>query len=154
MNICFFSGSRSEYGLNNFLLRSLRKHKKNKIKLAISGLRKNSFLGMSELDIKKDNFRISKNIYLNLNNTSSLQVSKNFSKICEEMSIYFNKNKFDIAILIGDRYETLAVALAAYINRVPIAHIHGGEKTIDSLDDNYRHCISKLSNLHFVSHTI
>ena len=60
MNICFFSGSRSEYGLNNFLLRSLRKHKKNKIKLAISGLRKNSFLGMSELDIKKDNFRISK----------------------------------------------------------------------------------------------
>lgn len=153
MNICFFSGSRSEYGLNNFLLRSLRKHKKNKIKLAISGLRKNSFLGMSELDIKKDNFRISKNIYLNLNNTSSLQVSKNFSKICEEMSIYFNKNKFDIAILIGDRYETLAVALAAYINRVPIAHIHGGEKTIDSLDDNYRHCISKLSNLHFVSHT-
>ena len=130
MNICFFSGSRSEYGLNNFLLRSLRKHKKNKIKLAISGLRKNSFLGMSELDIKKDNFRISKNIYLNLNNTSSLQVSKNFSKICEEMSIYFNKNEFDIAILIGDRYETLAVALAAYINRVPIAHIHGGEKQL------------------------
>ena len=40
MKICFFSGSRSEYGLNNFLLRSLRKHKKNKIKLAISGLRK------------------------------------------------------------------------------------------------------------------
>ena len=107
---------------------------------------------MTTLDIKKDNFKISKEIQLGLNNTSSIQISKNFSTICKEMGFYFNKNKFDIMILIGDRYETLAVALAAYINRLPIAHIHGGEKTTNSLDDNYRHCISKLSNLHFVSH--
>ena len=54
--------------------------------------------------------------------------------------------------MIGDRYETLSAVLAAYINRIPVAHIHGGEKTLNSLDDNFRHSISKFANLHFVSH--
>ena len=62
------------------------------------------------------------------------------------------KKNFDLFLVLGDRYEVLAGVIAAYINRVPIAHIHGGEKTIDSLDDSYRHSISKFSNLHFVSH--
>ena len=53
---------------------------------------------------------------------------------------------------MGDRYEIFAISLAAYLNRVPVAHIHGGEITEGSLDDGFRHCISKISNLHFVSH--
>jgi GDP/UDP-N,N'-diacetylbacillosamine 2-epimerase (hydrolysing) len=53
---------------------------------------------------------------------------------------------------LGDRYEILAVSLAAYLNKVPVAHIHGGEITQGSLDDGFRHCISKMSNFHFVSH--
>ena len=57
-------------------------------------------------------------------------------------------------ILLGDRYETFATAISAYINRIPILHIHGGEKTFNSLDDNYRHSISKLSNVHLVSHKL
>ena len=49
----------------------------------------------------------------------------------------------------GDRYEILAATLSAYILRIPIAHIAGGEKTAGSLDDGYRHSITKLSYLHF-----
>jgi UDP-hydrolysing UDP-N-acetyl-D-glucosamine 2-epimerase len=55
-------------------------------------------------------------------------------------------------MVLGDRYEVLAVSLAAYLNKVPLAHIHGGEITQGSLDDGFRHCISKMSNLHFVTH--
>jgi len=55
--------------------------------------------------------------------------------------------------LLGDRYEVLSAALAAYISKIPIAHIHGGEITSGSLDDGFRHCISKLSSIHFVSHS-
>ena len=52
---------------------------------------------------------------------------------------------------MGDRYELLAVVTAAMIHRVPIAHIHGGEVTEGAFDDGIRHCITKLSQLHFVA---
>ena len=57
-------------------------------------------------------------------------------------------------IVLGDRLEILAISLAAYIFRIPIAHIHGGELTTGSLDDGFRHCISKLSTIHFPSKKI
>jgi UDP-hydrolysing UDP-N-acetyl-D-glucosamine 2-epimerase len=55
---------------------------------------------------------------------------------------------------LGDRYEVFAIALSAYLEGIPIAHIHGGELTQGSLDDGFRHCITKMSNFHFVTHEI
>jgi UDP-hydrolysing UDP-N-acetyl-D-glucosamine 2-epimerase len=57
-------------------------------------------------------------------------------------------------IVLGDRYEILALALAAHISRVPIAHIHGGEITSGITDDAFRHCITKLSHIHFAANKI
>jgi len=56
-------------------------------------------------------------------------------------------------ILVGDRSETLAAAMAAVMNAVPVIHLHGGEETEGALDNYYRHAISKLSRVHFVSHS-
>ena len=61
------------------------------------------------------------------------------------------KMRPDLLIVLGDRYEILAFALSAYILRIPIAHIHGGEVTKGVLDDAFRHSITKLSHFHFVS---
>lgn len=55
----------------------------------------------------------------------------------------------DIALVLGDRYEMLAVATAAALMEVPIAHIHGGEATLGAIDDSLRNAITKLSSLHF-----
>jgi UDP-hydrolysing UDP-N-acetyl-D-glucosamine 2-epimerase len=60
----------------------------------------------------------------------------------------------DFLILVGDRYETTAAALAAVICHVPIVHLHGGEETVGSLDNLFRHAITKMSHLHLVSHYI
>ena len=54
-------------------------------------------------------------------------------------------------IVLGDKYETFAIAASALLNRVPIAHIHGGEITKGAIDDSIRHALTKLSHLHFVS---
>jgi UDP-hydrolysing UDP-N-acetyl-D-glucosamine 2-epimerase len=59
----------------------------------------------------------------------------------------------DALVLVGDRFETAVAALAATVARVPIVHLHGGEQTEGAFDDALRHAISKLSHLHFVSHT-
>jgi GDP/UDP-N,N'-diacetylbacillosamine 2-epimerase (hydrolysing) len=58
----------------------------------------------------------------------------------------------DIVLILGDRYEILAAAIAALTLRIPIAHIHGGEKTIGAMDDSIRHAITKMSSIHFTSH--
>ena len=73
------------------------------------------------------------------------------SNILKKIGIYFIKNKMDLIIILGDRYETACVALTAYTSKIKIAHIHGGEKTTGSMDDSFRHAITKLSNIHFVS---
>lgn len=152
MNICLFSGSRSEYGINNKLLKILFKNESLKSYFVVTGLNKNKRLGMTLEDIKLDKFKVSKKIDINVEKTNSYQVSINFSKILKEMSSFFIRKNIDVLLVIGDRYETLSAVLAAYINRIPVAHVHGGEKTINSLDDNFRHSISKFANLHFVSH--
>ena len=58
----------------------------------------------------------------------------------------------DALLLVGDRFETAAGALAATLARVPIVHLHGGEETEGAFDNQVRHAITKLSHLHLVSH--
>ncbi|WP_192893968.1 UDP-N-acetylglucosamine 2-epimerase [Hydrogenovibrio thermophilus] len=64
----------------------------------------------------------------------------------------FEQHDFDLVVILGDRFEMLAVAMAAMLNRLPIAHLHGGEATFGLIDDAVRHSLTKMSALHFVSH--
>ena len=64
---------------------------------------------------------------------------------------FLRSRKPDLVILLGDRYEILSAGISSIFNDIKIAHIHGGEVTSGSIDDNIRHSITKFSNLHFVS---
>jgi UDP-hydrolysing UDP-N-acetyl-D-glucosamine 2-epimerase len=63
----------------------------------------------------------------------------------------FALKKPDLLLLLGDRYEMLAIAAAATLHNIPIAHLHGGEVTEGASDDVFRHAISKMSHIHFTS---
>jgi UDP-hydrolysing UDP-N-acetyl-D-glucosamine 2-epimerase len=152
MKVGVFSGSRSEYGLLKELLKLLFKDTFFKTDFIVSGSHLSKKYGLSVKEILEDKISIKKKIVLDLKLSTAFDVCQNFSNINSKINKFFKTNKYDALILLGDRYESLAVAIAAYINRIPIVHIHGGEKTEDSLDDNYRHAISKFSNFHFVSH--
>lgn len=65
---------------------------------------------------------------------------------------YLRATNPDAVLLVGDRFETAAAALAATVDRVPIAHLHGGEQTLGAFDDALRHATTKLAHLHLVSH--
>ena len=65
------------------------------------------------------------------------------------------KKKYDCAIILGDRYETFAAVIASSQMHVPTYHIEGGDITVGgTLDDNVRHAITKLSNIHFVTKNV
>lgn len=64
------------------------------------------------------------------------------------------RQRADALLLVGDRFETAAAALAATLARVPIVHLHGGEETLGAFDNALRHAITKLAHLHLVSHSV
>jgi len=86
-----------------------------------------------------------------LSSDTGIGVAKSMGVALIGYSDALNRLKPDVLVVLGDRFEALAIATAAYVLKIQIAHIHGGEKTIGALDDAFRHSITKMSCLHFAS---
>ena len=82
---------------------------------------------------------------------SNLGILKSSSNAVFKLGRVLNNLKPDMMLILGDRYEILSAAQAGVILQIPIVHFHGGELTLNSYDNYFRHAISKLSNIHFVS---
>ena len=151
-NITVATTSRSDYGILYPLLREIDNDKELNLHLLISGSHMSKEYGKTISEIIDDGFK-DYEIFDVVGQTYSKENPQAviMSNTINEFSNYFFKNKPDILVLLGDRFETLGVAISAMLNKVPIAHIHGGERTIGAIDDAIRHSITKLSHLHFVS---
>ncbi len=77
------------------------------------------------------------------------QVAATAGRAISAFSQAFSQNEVDLLLVLGDRTEMLAAALAATIHKLPIAHLHGGDLTEGAYDDACRHAITKLAHLHF-----
>ena len=147
--VCFITTSRADFGTINELIKVTAKNKKFSTKVIVSGSHTNSFFGNTYKEIKyKKNCKIIKINVLN-KNTDSNDVNVSFADCVKKISEKLSIIKPNIFIVFGVRYDMLAATIAAYILRIPIVHIAGGEKTVGSIDDGFRHSISKLSSLHF-----
>lgn len=107
--------------------------------------------GLTYKEIEQDGFIIDKKIEILLSSDTSSSVSKSMGLAMISFADYFSSLKPNLLIVLGDRYETLAVSLVAMNEKIPIAHLYGGEKTEGAIDDVIRHSITKLSYLHFTS---
>jgi len=150
-NICIVTGSRAEYGLLKPLISRLEKKSKFKVNLVATGMHLSEKYGDTLKEIKNDCFYISQRIDILDDETSPLFVGKSISNGIDKFSNFFNINKPDILIVLGDRFEIFSCCIAAYFLKIPIAHIHGGETTEGAFDEGIRHSITKLSCIHFTS---
>jgi UDP-hydrolysing UDP-N-acetyl-D-glucosamine 2-epimerase len=91
------------------------------------------------------------NIEPSISKDSVSHVAQSASMVTSDVAYYLDKIPSDLVILCGDRYETLGAALGAYLMKLPIAHLSGGDITEGSQDDGMRHALTKLSHLHFVT---
>jgi len=153
MKIGLFTSSRSDFGLIKNLILILKKEKIN-YKLIVSGSHFSKKYGDTIKEIKKNNIIISKKIKGRFFANTSNDLSKSFSLILNTLTKEISKLNIDRIVLLGDRFETLAAAVAAYINKICIIHLHGGEITQGSMDEAFRHSITKFSHLHFVANEI
>ena len=147
--ILYISGTRADYGLMKSVLSQIKKHPKLKIEIIATGMHLMPQFGCTVKDIRKDGFKAVelKAVYKKDNKESMVEFIGNLVKL---LSKAIKKIKPDIILLLGDRGEMLAGAIAGAYFRIPIAHIHGGEKSL-TVDESVRHSITKLANLHFVA---
>ena len=148
--ICFVTGSRAEYGMQYFLMKKIKEDRRLNLKIIVTGSHLSKKFGYTVKEILRDKFLINEKIKI-LSSSKNNYVAESTSKAISKISSALQKINPDILVLVGDRYEIFASAYAALINRIPIAHIHGGETTLGAFDESLRHSISKMSYWHFVS---
>ena len=149
--ICVITGSRAEYWLLKPLMEKLKEDKGVTLQILVTGMHLSSDFGLTYKDIEKDGFYINKKIDIRLSSDTSSGIARSMGLALEGFAKAYGKFNPDIVILLGDRFEIFSAACAAYISRIPIAHINGGEVTEGAFDDAFRHSITKMSTLHFVS---
>jgi UDP-N-acetylglucosamine 2-epimerase (non-hydrolysing) len=149
--IAVFTGSRAEYGLLYWLLKSLDADPTCDQQLIVSAMHLSPEFGLTVQQIEKDGFEISDKIEMLLSSDTPVGVAKSIGVGIISFGEALDRSKPDLLIILGDRFEALAMATAANIMGVPIMHLHGGEITEGAYDDSIRHAITKFSHIHGVS---
>jgi UDP-N-acetylglucosamine 2-epimerase (non-hydrolysing)/GDP/UDP-N,N'-diacetylbacillosamine 2-epimerase (hydrolysing) len=144
------TGTRAEYGILRPILREIIKRKKLELILVVTGTHLSKKYGMTINEIKKDKFKIYETFKFLPNDDTRFSVAKALGEGVIQFAKIFKKVKPDINLILGDRDEMLASAIAAYHMNIPNAHIHGGDVS-RNIDEYTRHAITKISNIHFPS---
>lgn len=147
--ICVITGTRAEYGLLRNLLFKLRDHKMVTLKLVVTGSHLSERFGNTQSEIIEDGFTNCVKMQIPLEDDSKAGMAGSTGAAIIGFSELFTNYKPDIVVVLGDRFEIFAAVAAAHLMGIPIAHISGGDVTEGAVDDAMRHCITKMSSLHF-----
>ena len=149
--ICVVTGSRAEYDLLYLTMSEIEKSNNLKLQILVTGMHLSDEFGLTYKQIEQDGFNIDSKVDMGLISDTEIgiieSITKGMSGFVEALEVL----EPDLLLVLGDRYEILSVAIVATILRIPIAHLHGGEKTEGSFDEPFRHSITKMSHLHFTS---
>ena len=151
--ICVVTGSRAEYGILRGLMKAIQNDPDLKLQVIATNQHLSKLQGETYKEIERDGFTIDYKVYMadddapDNANTTAKSISRGIAGFTDA----FDTLQPDLLLVLGDRYEMLAVASTALIYKIPIAHLHGGEITEGAFDDAIRHAITKMSHLHFTS---
>mgnify|MGYP002510150237 FL=1 len=147
--IAVVTATRAEYGILKNVIDRIEKSEQLKLCLMVTGTHLVSEYGMTVREIEEDGYPIAERIDVLMSSDSPSSVSKTMGLVMISFAEAFERQKPDCLVVLGDRYELLAVCSAAMNAGIPIAHISGGETTQGAIDESVRHCITKMSYLHF-----
>lgn len=151
LNICVITGSRAEYGLLKPLIEEIQSEVSLNLRLVVTGMHLSPEFGLTYQQIEKDGLTIHRKIETLLSSDTPVGIAKSMGIGIIGFADAFEELKPDIILVLGDRFEIFSAVSAALVARIPVAHIHGGEITEGAFDDSLRHCITKMSHLHFTS---
>lgn len=148
--VCIVTGTRAEYGLLFWLMKEIQADANLELQVIVTGMHLSPEFGLTYKEVEKE-FIINKKIEMLLSSDTSIGISKSMGLAQISFAEAYAELAPDIVVVLGDRFEIFSAASAAMIARIPIAHIHGGEKTEGAFDEAIRHSVTKMSHLHFVA---
>jgi UDP-hydrolysing UDP-N-acetyl-D-glucosamine 2-epimerase len=150
-NIAVVTVARSDYGIYLPVLREIEAQEDLGLHVIAGGMHLSPEFGMTVRGIESDGFDVEECVEMLLSSDSPLGVSTSIGLGVIGFAQAYARCRPDLIVVLGDRFEMHAAALAALPLRIPLAHINGGELTEGAMDDALRHSITKLSHLHFVT---
>jgi len=149
--VCVVTGTRAEYGLLYPILKEIESRKELLLQLVVTTAHLSDEFGSTYKQIEKDGFAINEKIDNLLPSDEKSSIAKSTGLATMLLADSFKQLNSDIVLLLGDRFEAHAAATTALLMNIPIAHVHGGEITEGAVDEQIRHSITKMSQLHFCS---
>lgn len=149
--IAVVTGTRAEYGLLRTVMHELGARKGARLQVIATGMHLLKKFGHTIDDIRADGFRVDATVKMQTGRDDVLDQSAGLGRGVEGLARAFVRLKTDIVVVLGDRIEALAGALAATTTQRILAHIHGGDVAVGDADDSIRHAITKLAHFHFAA---
>ncbi len=149
--ICLVTTTRADWGLLMPLARELRATPGIELQIVAANMHLMDRYGMTVNEITDAGFIVDARVHTEVNGDDEAAKARSMALTLKGMTEVFVRLQPDAVLLLGDRYEMLAVASAAAVMLLPIIHIAGGEISEGAVDDSFRHAITKLSTLHLTA---
>ena len=149
--VCVVTGSRADFGFLVCPMRRLAAHADFELQTVVTGAHLCPSFGNTAAEVEAHGFEIDARVDMLLGGDTAAAVSKSTGLGVIGFADVLPRLQPDLVMLLGDRYETFAAATACLIQRVPIAHLAGGDTTEGAVDEQLRHAITKMAHLHFVT---
>lgn len=146
--ICVVVASRANYARIKMLMTAIQAHPDLELQLIMGASALIYRYGDLTKVIENDGFTVTKKIHYLVDGENLITQAKSTGLGILELSTAFDELSPDVVVSVADRYETMATAIAATYQNIPLAHIQGGEIS-GNIDDSVRHAITKLAHLHF-----
>jgi UDP-N-acetylglucosamine 2-epimerase (non-hydrolysing)/GDP/UDP-N,N'-diacetylbacillosamine 2-epimerase (hydrolysing) len=149
--VAVVTGTRAEYGLLISSMAAIAGHPRLNLQLVATGMHLLRKFGRTLDQIRRDGWRIDAAVPMQNGDDSPLDAARALARGVDGISRYLCAAGTDIVVVLGDRVEAMAGALAAVTTGKILAHIHGGDLAAGDFDDSFRHAITKLAHLHLAA---
>jgi len=151
MRVGILTSSRADYGIYQPLLKRLSEDPFFDMSLLVFGTHLSERFGYTVREIEKDGYDIALRADTVPEDDTKASVVSSMAKTILEFNKLWMREKFDVIVALGDRYEMFAAVASSVPYNINVAHIHGGETTLGAIDNAFRHSITHFSSLHFTS---
>lgn len=149
--LLIITAGRSDYGIYRPILDRIEAEPELDYALLVTGQHLSFAGGETVRDVERDGRPIATRIALPETSLSYAAVADAMAVALAGTGALLSRDSFDIAVVLGDRFEMFAAAAACVPFNIPIAHIHGGEISFGAIDDSLRHAMTKMAHLHFAA---
>lgn len=145
------TGIRSDYDIMSSVFKAIAAQPQLELKIVATGAHLSEAFGRTVEDIRSDGFVVEEEVENLLTGDQASSRVKGLAIQLQGLVQTVARLRPDILLVLGDREEAMTTALVGAYQNIPVAHIAGGDRVIGNVDDQVRHAVTKLANLHFVT---